>query len=214
MSLRSTLTAIFITLIFTRPLAQALITQREIINFDKHQYNGGTQNWKIKQDSLGRMYFANNEGLLVFDGKYWQLYPLPNKTIVRSIEFGADGLYVGGQDEVGFFKGNEYGKLTYHSLIPLVPVSDRKFSDVWEIINYNGEMFFRSSSKIFRLINNRMIPFSGLWSFLGRTSDKLIAFHKAFGLMEFRNNQWIKLIDIKNLPNDILITSSASMSPD
>src|ERR1700712_1179363 len=84
--------------------AQSYIGQRETINYEKKQYNAGTQNWKIKQDAQGRMYFANNEGVLVYDGAYWQLYPLPNKTIVWSIEFGNDKrLYAGGQDEIGYF---------------------------------------------------------------------------------------------------------------
>jgi hypothetical protein len=55
----------------------------DITNYEKTVYNGGTQNWEIKQDRNGIMYFANNEGLLTYDGTYWKIYPLPNKTIVR-----------------------------------------------------------------------------------------------------------------------------------
>ena len=53
--------------------SQTYIGQRETVNYEKKQYNAGTQNWKIIQDAQGRMYFANNEGVLVFDGAYWQL---------------------------------------------------------------------------------------------------------------------------------------------
>src|SRR5215210_6189785 len=85
-------------------LAQSNLGLREIINYEKLDYGAGAQNWDIRQDSQGRIYFANNEGLLSFDGAYWTLYPLPNKTIARSIEFGKDNrLYIGGQDEIGFF---------------------------------------------------------------------------------------------------------------
>lgn len=59
--------------------AQSYISQREVINFERRIYNAGTQNWKIREDNFGRIYFANNDGLLVFDGKNWQLHPLPNK---------------------------------------------------------------------------------------------------------------------------------------
>jgi hypothetical protein len=43
----------------------------QIINFNKNEFKAGTQTWDIDQDSKGRMYFANNEGLLTYDGTYW-----------------------------------------------------------------------------------------------------------------------------------------------
>jgi len=44
------------------------------------------------------MYFANNEGLLSFDGTYWKGYPLPNKTILRSIAIDKNNrIYAGGK---------------------------------------------------------------------------------------------------------------------
>ena len=92
----------------------------DIINYSKQSFNAGLQNWDIKQDANGIVYFANNEGLLSFDGTNWNLYPLPNKTIVRSVTIGFDGkIYVGGQDELGYFSPAENGQLAYHSLTPL-----------------------------------------------------------------------------------------------
>ena len=88
----------------------------EIVNYPKTAYNGGTQSWDIQQDRNGIMYFANNEGLLTFDGTYWKLYPLPNKTIIRSIAIGADNrIYVGGQDEFGYFSPAVNGQILFQS---------------------------------------------------------------------------------------------------
>lgn len=85
-------------------LGQNTIGFPEVLNYSRQEYLGGLQNWDIRQDKNGLIYVANNEGLLSFDGKYWSLYPLPNKTIVRSVEIGADQkIYVGGQDELGYF---------------------------------------------------------------------------------------------------------------
>ena len=59
---------------------------------------------------------ANNNGLLVFDGATWRNYPLPNKTIVRSLAMGEEGrIYVGGQGEFGYFAPDK----TASWLIPL-----------------------------------------------------------------------------------------------
>lgn len=86
----------------------------EIINYTKGTYNGGAQNRQIRQDRNGIIYFANNDGVLTFDGKNWKTYALPNKSIVRSIEFGPDNrLYVGGQDEFGFFSPDKKGQLVF-----------------------------------------------------------------------------------------------------
>src|SRR3954447_14753965 len=89
----------------------------DIINYPKEAYNAGTQNRSIVQDKNGIMYFANQEGLLSFDGTYWKTYPLTNKTIVRSLAIGKDNrIYVGGQDDFGYFSPDKTGKLVFKSL--------------------------------------------------------------------------------------------------
>jgi len=83
--------------------AQNSIGLPDIVNYSI-QVIKGAQNRQIRQDKKGVLYFANNEGLLSFDGVSWKAYPLPNKNIVRSIEFWPDGkLYVGGPEEFGDF---------------------------------------------------------------------------------------------------------------
>lgn len=121
----------------------------EINNYSNLDYKGGTQNWDIGQDKNGVMYFANNEGLLSYNGRYWKLYPLPNKTVVRSLKVGEDGrIYIGGQDELGFFFPDQNGRLTYHSLLQLIPASERKFADVWNIVSNNDNIYFRTNTKV------------------------------------------------------------------
>src|SRR6187549_3630056 len=130
---------VFSLLLFIFPTilsAQSYIGLREIINYEKLNYNAGAQNWDIKQDQQGTVYFANNEGLLSFDGIYWKLYPLPNKTIVRALEFGTDNrIYIGGQDEIGYFSPDKTGTLVFTSLRNLIPEADRSFTDIWDIVS-------------------------------------------------------------------------------
>ena len=73
-----------------------------IRNFSKHDYKAGTQNWAIAQDGRGFMYFGNNEGLLVFDGVQWELYKMPNSSMVRSI-------YISEEEEIFVGAYNEFG---------------------------------------------------------------------------------------------------------
>ena len=121
--------------------SQNTIGLPDVINYYKGTYGAGLQNWDIRQDKNGIIYIANNEGLLSFDGRYWNLYPLPNKTIVRSIEIAADNkIYVGGQDEMGFFAPGVNGKLQYTSITGFIPEKDRTFGDVWDIISLKNDM--------------------------------------------------------------------------
>jgi ligand-binding sensor domain-containing protein/DNA-binding CsgD family transcriptional regulator len=189
--------------------SQTYIGQRKTINYEKKQYNAGTQNWKIRQDAQGRMYFANNEGVLVFDGAYWQLYPLPNKTIVRSLEFGADKkLYVGGQDEIGYFAPANNGQLVFTSLKSCIPKADQKFSDIWDVVALGNDVFFRSQDKIFKYANNKITVYHSFsWLFLGSSNNRLIAHDAQKGVLIYQNNNWQTLIRANQLPKGFYITS-------
>ncbi|MET0637434.1 MAG: triple tyrosine motif-containing protein [Chitinophagaceae bacterium] len=196
---------------------QRYIGQSEIVNYEKSQYNAGAQNWAIRQDVEGRMYFANNEGLLSFDGTYWKLYPLPNKTILRAMEFGKDKkIYVGGQDEFGYFAPDKNGKLVFNSLVGLIPEADRRFADIWTIITVGEDVYFRSSGRIFRFHNNKITsyPAASSWIYLGLVSGRLLAQDGRTGLSEFRGAVFTTIIPADELPAGIRINDMTALGDD
>lgn len=177
-------------------VGQNTIGLPDVINYSKQAYGGGLQNWDCAQDKNGIIYFANNEGLLSFDGRYWKIYPLPNRTIVRSVEIGNDNrIYVGGQDEIGYFSPSANGRLVYHSLINLVPKNDHAFGDVWDIVALSKDVFFRSPSKIFRYTNETIASFlpPEEWSYMGLYNNRLYAHDYNKGLMLFKDDSWTPL---------------------
>ncbi|RYY53094.1 MAG: hypothetical protein EOO09_19185, partial [Chitinophagaceae bacterium] len=197
--------------------AQRYIGQSEIINFEKRNYNGGAQNWAIQQDLEGRMYFANNEGLLVFDGTYWKLYPLPNKTIMRGLCFGSDKrLYVGGQDEFGYFSPDKSGTLRFTSLVDLIPEADRRFADIWNIEARGEEIFIRSSGRIFRYYNNKIssFPAATAWMYMGVVKGRVLAHDDQGGLTEFRDGSFVPLVPSSGLPAGFRINAITDFGPD
>lgn len=166
--------------------AQNSIGLPEIINYSKKQYGAGVQNWDLQQDSRGNIYTANNEGLLSFDGHNWQLYPLPNRTIVRSVQIGEDGrIYVGGQDELGYFAPNQQGKLVFTSLVDQIPKAERVFGDVWDIVNYQKAVYFRSAYQIFQFQANqvRVLKAQGEFAYMGVCNDQLLVQDFKTGLL-------------------------------
>ena len=87
-----------------------------IISYQKSDYNAGTQNWGIAQDKNGLMYFANNDGVLRFDGINWDLIPVFRSSPVRSIAIdGNDNIYVGLMNDFGVLEQTPSGILEYKS---------------------------------------------------------------------------------------------------
>ncbi|NEU09641.1 transcriptional regulator [Flavihumibacter sp. R14] len=189
--------------------AQNQIGTPQIINYSSLSYKGGTQNWDTAQDRFGVMYFGNNEGLLSFNGKFWTLHPLPNKTVVRSVEIDNDGrIYVGGQDEIGYFFPDQNGKLEYHSLNHLIPKNERQFADIWSISVINGQVFFRAVSKLLHLKDGllKVIRADREWLYLGMTGKDLYSQERNRGLMLYRNGIWSQVCN-DPLLRKITITS-------
>lgn len=174
-----------------------------VTNYSKSSYHAGTQNWDIAQDAQGRLLFANNEGLLVFDGAHWQRYAISNGTCVRSVAIAPDGkIYVGGQGEIGVFSPDAQGRLAYQKLNHLIPAPDQQFADVWDIVvAEDHSVYFRSDERLFQLKQQQIRAFSsgGKMSFLGK-AEGLILLHDANnGLMVF-DGQHFNLLPVGMKP--------------
>lgn len=189
--------------------SQGLIGQNEVKSFTRIEYGAGAQNWGIAQDKNNRLYIANNEGLLVFDGTNWQVFPVPNKTILRSIGFGAGGkLYAGAQDEIGYFAPDKVGRLQFISLKNQLPANERNFPDVWQLEIVGNDIFFRTDSRIFKLTEEKfaVYPSQSAWLSLYKHQGQALAHDKDNGLYVYQNNQWQSFIQKELLPPNFFIT--------
>ncbi|SKB32791.1 triple tyrosine motif-containing protein [Daejeonella lutea] len=185
--------ALFLFFFSTYLKGQNQIGSPQIINYSNLSYKAGTQNWDTGQDQRGVMYFGNNEGLLTFDGRFWNLYPLPNRTVVRSLEIDKNGrIYIGGQDEIGYFFPDEHGKLKYNSLKELLPDTERQFADVWDVRILNGQVFFRSLNKILQFKDGAISIYKPqqVWLFMAKVKNRLYAQDRSKGLLIFSNGSW------------------------
>ncbi len=214
--MRNLLCILFCCCFFTTK-GQNTIGLPEVINYSKQIYNAGSQNWEIRQGPNGLIYFGNNEGLLSFDGTFWKNYPLPNKTIVRSIEIAPDNkIYVGGQNEFGYFFPGKGGNLEYHSLVSLIPEKYRAFDDVWNVCYYKGSLFFRSNGMIFQLTNEKITvyPTKSEWRYITICNGKLFAEDREHGTLLFQDGNWVQVFRNSLLPYHALISSIISLDND
>ncbi len=113
-------------------------------NYSLSEYNAGNQNWGISKGDDGKIYVANNNGLLVFDGLQWRLHEIPNKTTIRSVLAHKERVYIGSYEEFGYWKKNDKGSLVYHSLSHLIDKKEFLNEEFWQIISYKNAIIFRS----------------------------------------------------------------------
>lgn len=166
-----------------------------ILSYPKSVYHAGTQNWDVAQDKNGFMYFANNDGVLKFDGFHWDLLSVP-LSLVRSVMVDSKNrIFVGLLYDFGMLEQDESGKLSYHSLLDLVPKDDRGFNDVWKIHENNGNIIFQSYEKMF-IYDGRMIHTinpSDKFHFSFKINERLLIHEPGEGLYELYGNYIDKL---------------------
>ena len=196
--------------------AQNPIGMPDILNYDNTTYGAGTHNWDIQQDRSGVMYFANDEGMLTFDGSRWKIYPLPNKTIVRSIRIGFDHkIYAGGQGDFGFFSPNKNGKLFFTSLKGRIPKIHRSFADIWNVHSTGNAIFFRSENNIFKWQDGKItiLGTKTKWLYMGMANNTIIAQEKDKGLLKLSGNKWLPLLT-DPIPYDFIVSSISQFGKD
>lgn len=109
------LVAVFICLFFNK-----LYTQKglpSLVNYSDKEYNASPKNYDLVQDHRGIIYIANQEGILSFDGTYWNLTSLPNKTIPNTLDITANQqMVVAGNNIVGFLQANAIGEQVFRTI--------------------------------------------------------------------------------------------------
>ena len=168
-----------------------------IQNYPRSQYNAGTQNWCTEQGSNGIMYFGNNNGLLRYDGSFWELHAVPNGSNVRSLHFSDTQqlLFAGAFNEFGYFSNDSTGQLTFKSLVSLVPEEYRNFGDIWKIYEGPWGIMFQAFEAMFFYQNNSIevvLPRS-IFHFSYFVNGNLYVFDRNNGLMEYRNGYLKKI---------------------
>lgn len=120
-------------------------------NFTRKEYRSGTQNWAIAQDKDNIMYFANNEGLLVFDGKNWKTVPIRNGTNVRSLVYDGDKrLYASTFNEFGYFARGVDGTMQYYSLSAPLGVKHEGSNELYSIHFNSNRVYFQGEKTIYK----------------------------------------------------------------
>ncbi|TSD62985.1 transcriptional regulator [Inquilinus sp. KBS0705] len=162
-------------------------------NYTKAQYQSGNQNWSVTRDEHGIMYFGNDEGLLSFDGKYWQLNRMPNGLIVRSVAADGKGkIYSGGFGEFGYWQNNSKGFLKYNSLTHLLPKQYQPVKEeTWKIYIEKDRVIFQSFGLIYIYAKGRVsvVKAPKPFLFLFKTGNRYFVEQVDAGLFELKGDK-------------------------
>lgn len=162
-----------------------------IQNYAKSVYGSGNQNWSVAQGKNSVMYYGNAEGLLVYDGRYWQQYTMPHRQIVRSVATDDKGnIYTGGFGEFGYWSYKK-NKLRFTSLISLIPSKYSLTDEIWKIYVNGDRVIFQSFSTIFIFQNNKIEAFraDAPFLFLHKCGNRFFAEVLGKGLFELVGNK-------------------------
>lgn len=120
-----------------------------IVKYSPSVYGAGNQSWMISQDTNNYLYFANNDGLLEYNGTSWQLYPGPNETIIRSVKVIGNKVYTGSYMNFGYWTRQPDGKLKYSSLSDTIKNKILDDEQFWNILKYDQWILFQSLNRIY-----------------------------------------------------------------
>lgn len=161
-----------------------------ITNYSRTEYKGGTQNWSLGQAPNGCMYFANNDGLLEFDGGHWAKYR-DMELIYRSLCIDGNKIYVGAYNKFGYYEPDKSGELKFHSLIPLLKGRMNDFDEIWRIHKTSQGIAFQSFRAIFIYDGNRIdiVYPRSKFHFSYYVNGILWVYDEAQGLMQIRDGK-------------------------
>lgn len=117
--------------------------------FKPKDYGAEDQNWSISQSDDKTIYFANNKGLLVYNGATWNLYKSSNSSIVRSVKVIDDKIYTGSYKDFGYWTKNDFGVLEYTSIAKNNKVPLAEDEEFWNILELDRWVLFQSLDRIY-----------------------------------------------------------------
>lgn len=116
--------------------------------FTPQQINAGNQNWMISQGEDQTVYFANNQGLLSYNGAQWKLHPAKDNSIVRAVKVIESKIYSSSYRDFGFWEKNQTGELQYTSLSKELEIEILEDEQFWNIFEYQKKVVFQSLNRL------------------------------------------------------------------
>ena len=165
--------------------------------FKPKDYGAEDQNWGISQGNDKSIYFANNKGLLTYNGARWKLY----KSVNSSMDFG-------------FWEKNEFGILEYSSITADEKISLAQDEEFWNILELDRWILFQSLDRIYIFDTKSksidIIESETTITKIYKVNNEIYYQKINKGIFKFKNGEEIVVTNNKILRDNIVINIFAS----
>jgi DNA-binding CsgD family transcriptional regulator len=128
----------------------------EVVQFHSSDYGGDHQNWQVTQDCQGRIFIANSECVLSYNGMKWEKIYLPENRKVRSVYTGTDcKVYTGGYKTFGYIDYSENNIPVYVDITDSLLAGGTQ--EIWNIFGNKDYIVFQSFSNIYLYDYNQIM---------------------------------------------------------
>ncbi len=112
-----------------------------------NNYGFKNNNFSIIQDFNGISYISNSNGLLQYDGTFWEIVKVPG---TPCMDVNSEGiLYVGGNNDFGIVENNNSGKPFFSSLKD-TSNPDLEFGQIIQLFSSKEQIYFCTTKKLFK----------------------------------------------------------------
>ena len=162
-------------------------------------YGAGEQNWNIIQDTLGRLFVANNDAVMMYDGKYWDVITAGDNAVSSVSKTTNGSILVGCDGDFGYLNFKTDGKIKYVSLSASLPEKENEFGKIWTVHTIDDNYFFCANEKIFWYKDTTFIksfkPSGERFHTFFNIENTLIVREQGVGFMFFKDGKLKKIND-------------------
>ncbi len=172
-------------------------------NVSPKEYGFESQNFSIIQDSTGRIFIGNLNGILIFDGFHWDFIPI--KGIPYFTKDNEGKIFVGGFKQFGNLTNEFIGKYNFKQITDSAKNTIEGQIDKLE--SFGKEIFFKTRNNIFKYSEKKgftKINFSGSYVNLFKIKKKLY-FVNDTNLYRYYSDNLKQIILPKFIENDYII---------
>lgn len=165
-------------------------------NYHPSDYKGYSQNWSITSNSKGVLFFANGDGIMIYNGRSWSKILLNNNaTPTCFMHDDNDVIWVGAQSELGCLLPDYINGYRYVSLTSLINNANREFGFIVAIHKTEDGIYFKAGAYIFRLVKKQIftIPVDR-GSFMFEFNKKLFLYEPEKGFSTVSGNKLLRVI--------------------
>ncbi len=109
-------------------------------NITATEYRGHNRNFAVECDNQGRVYVANFEGLVIYNGALWQIIHTPGISRITEVHIASDGrVWFGGDNLIGYLPSPDATQAEY---VVSDLSRDAHFGEISSIYENGGEIRF------------------------------------------------------------------------